>query len=54
MKILVSTVLAAASVSSLTACDFCAVYTATEAHAGQGFYGGVAEQFTHFGTMQNE
>ncbi len=36
------------------ACDFCAIYTATEAHDGQGFYGGVAEQFTHFGTMQNE
>ena len=37
MKILVSTILAAASIQPLAACDFCAVYTATEAHAGQGF-----------------
>ena len=53
MKILVSTVLAAASIQPVLACDFCAVYTATEAHAGKGFYGGVAEQFTHFGTLQD-
>ena len=54
MKILVSTVLTAASIQSSLACDFCAIYTAAEAHDGSGFYGGVAEQFTHFGTMQNE
>ena len=54
MKVFVSTVLAAASIQPLAACDFCAVYTASEAHAGKGLYGGVAEQFTHFGTMQDE
>lgn len=54
MKILVTTMLAAVSVHSLTACDFCAVYTTTEAHDGKGFYAGLAEQFTHFGTMQDE
>lgn len=54
MKIFISTVLAAANIQPLAACDFCAVYTATEAHAGKGFYGGVAEQFTHFSTMQHE
>lgn len=54
MKILVSAVLAAASAQPVLACDFCAIYSAMETSAGKGFYGGVAEQFTHFGTMQNE
>src|ERR1041385_1344217 len=54
MKILAFTVLVAGGVQSLSACDFCAVYTATEAHAGRGFYGGLAEQFTHFGALQDE
>ena len=38
------------------ACDLCAIYSAREAQAltGAGFFGGVAEQFTHFGTLQLE
>jgi hypothetical protein len=37
-----------------SACDLCAVYSAQEAsgQAGRGVVAGVAEQFTHFGTMQ--
>ncbi|HTE91422.1 MAG TPA: hypothetical protein VK639_20910, partial [Terriglobales bacterium] len=37
-----------------TACDLCSIYSATQARGeiGKGFYSGVAEQFTHFGTMQ--
>jgi hypothetical protein len=37
------------------ACDFCAVYAATEAQAerGRGFFAGSAEQFTCFGTFQS-
>lgn len=36
------------------ACDLCAVYSAAHARGeiGQGTYLGVAEQFTHFGTVQ--
>jgi hypothetical protein len=55
MKFLVYAVLAAASAQPVLACDFCAVYAATEAegNGGKGFFGGIAEQFTHFGTLQN-
>jgi hypothetical protein len=37
------------------ACDLCSIYSATEATggSGQGLYGGVAEQFTRFGTLQD-
>lgn len=49
-----SALLLGTSVATVSACDFCAIYTATEAHAGKGFYGGIAEQFTHFGTLQDE
>ncbi len=40
--------------TSIHACDLCAVYSATQAHGeiGKGFFGGAAEQFTHFGTVQ--
>ena len=40
----------------ILACDLCSIYAATEAQggSGHGFFGGVAEQFTHFGTLQNE
>src|SRR5712672_252666 len=35
------------------ACDLCAVYSASEAQgSGQGFYGGMAEQYTYFNTLQ--
>ena len=39
----------------LLACDLCAIYAATEAQGGTGagFFGGVAEQFTYFGTLQD-
>lgn len=47
--------LAAALVAPrLFGCDFCAIYSATEARSGKGFYGGIAEQFTHFGTTQEK
>ena len=37
------------------ACDLCAVYTAINASGqGRGFYAGVAERFTHYGTLQND
>ena len=37
------------------ACDLCSVYSAQEAQVGgKGLYGGIAEQFTHFGTLQND
>src|SRR4030095_2260728 len=41
---------------SLLACDLCSIYSATEARGeiGRGFFAGVAEQFTHFGTLQEE
>ncbi len=54
MKILISAVLACAIVLPTAACDVCAVYSATEAQgqSGKGFVGGVAEQFTHLGTLQ--
>jgi hypothetical protein len=37
------------------ACDLCSVYAATEAQGGngKGFFSGLAEQFTHFGTLQD-
>ena len=55
MKILVCAVLAAASAQPVFACDFCAVYAATEAQgeSGKGFFGGVAEQYTYFNTFQS-
>jgi hypothetical protein len=51
-----SLVLISGFAASTQACDLCAVYSATQAHGqvGKGFFGGVAEQFTHFGTMQDE
>ena len=39
---------------SAWACDLCSIYAASEAQgAGKGFYGGVAEQFTYFGSLQS-
>jgi hypothetical protein len=52
-RILAFAVLSAASIPSVFACDLCAIYSATEAQgSGKGFYAGVAEQFTYFGTLQ--
>jgi hypothetical protein len=46
--------LAAAWAPSAAACDLCAVYAATEAQGegGAGFFGGIAEQYTYFNTLQ--
>lgn len=48
--------LAAALSVPASACDLCAIYSAqrTEGQAGRGFVAGVAEQFTHFGTLQRD
>jgi len=37
------------------ACDCCSIYSVGNLHAksGQGFIAGVAEQYTHFGTLQD-
>jgi hypothetical protein len=55
MKIFVGAVLAAACAQPVFACDFCAVYAATEAqgNSGKGFFAGVAEQYTYFDTFQS-
>jgi hypothetical protein len=55
MKIFVSAVLAAACAQPVLACDFCAVYAATEAqgNSGKGFFAGAAEQYTYFDTFQS-
>ena len=54
MKSLSLSVLAGVLATPTTACDLCSIYSATQARGeiGKGFYSGVAEQFTHFGTMQ--
>ena len=51
-----SLILISGFVTSVQACDSCAVYSAMQAHGeiGTGFFSGVAEQFTHFGTMQED
>ncbi|HTI99171.1 MAG TPA: hypothetical protein VL527_09835 [Dongiaceae bacterium] len=54
-KVFLPTMVISAVVTQAGACDFCAIYSAQEAQgAGKGFSAGVAEQFTHFGTMQQD
>lgn len=55
MKIFVGAVLAVACAQPVFACDLCSVYAATEAQggSGKGFFGGIAEQYTQFGTVQD-
>jgi hypothetical protein len=55
MKIFIGAVLAAACAQPVLACDFCAVYSATEAqgNSGKGFFTGVAEQYSYFDTFQS-
>lgn len=55
MKKLLLTSLALACAKASFACDLCAVYSISQAHGeiGTGFSAGVAEQFTHFGTLQD-
>jgi len=45
---------AGASVTPVSACDLCSVYSSAQASGelGRGFQVGLAEQFTHFGTLQ--
>ena len=45
-----------ASAPTLFGCDLCSIYAASQAQgqSGAGLFGGVAEQFTRFGTLQEE
>jgi hypothetical protein len=56
MKKFIYAVLAAASAQPVLACDLCSVYAANEARGeiGKGVFAGVAEQFTRFGTLQED
>ena len=56
MKILTFAVLAAACAQPVWACDLCSIYAANEARGeiGKGVFFGAAQQFTHFGTMQED
>ena len=55
MKKLISAVLVGVLARPALGCDLCAVYAATEAQGGtgQGVFAGVAQQFTEFGTLQD-
>jgi hypothetical protein len=55
-RFLYSTVLIGAMARHAGACDICAIFSATEAQneRGRGFFGGVAEQYTHFGAVQDD
>ena len=54
MKTLISVSAAVALAQPVPACDLCSIYSASQAQggSGEGVFGGVAEQFTHFGTVQ--
>ncbi len=54
MKIFIPAVLVAVSAQPVVGCDLCAMYSESQARgeAGQGLFAGVAEQFSHFGTVQ--
>ena len=56
MKILMTTILTAAGIQSLTACDCCPVFSACHLQTENetGFVAGLAEQYTHFGTLQRD
>src|SRR5205809_6025690 len=56
MKILNLSVLAGVVATPASACDLCSVYSAMQARGevNKGFTLGVAEQFTHYGTLQKE
>ena len=51
-----SVVLTAALAAPAAACDLCSIYSANQARGdiGKGWFAGVAEQFTHFSTLQDE
>jgi hypothetical protein len=52
-RIYASTVCGTLLAGSSLACDLCSIYSAAQAHGeiGEGVFAGVAEQFTHFGTL---
>ena len=56
MKILSLSVLAGVVATPASACDLCSVYSAMQARGeiDKGFTVGVAEQFTHYGTLQED
>lgn len=56
MKFCYFSILAVACAQSVSACDLCAIYAASESRSelGHGVFAGVAEQFTHFGTLQED
>src|SRR5262249_33052142 len=56
LRIYTSTLCGGLLASSGVACDLCSVYSAAQAHGeiGKGIFAGVAEQFTHFGTLQQD
>ena len=56
MKILISVILACAAAQPAFGCDLCSIYAATQAQGGtgRGLFGGVAEQFTEFTTVQED
>ncbi len=53
---LTAAVLTACVACPSSACELCAIYSASQARGevGQGPFLGVAEQFTHYGTLQSE
>lgn len=53
---LIFLVLLATAAASAPACELCAVFAASQSRAelGQGPFAGVAEQFTYFGTLQQD
>jgi hypothetical protein len=56
LKICAATVCGALWAGSNSACDLCSVYSAAQARGeiGRGFFAGFAEQFTHFGSLQQD
>src|SRR5580698_9598533 len=50
-----SVILTGALASPVVACDLCSIYSASMANggAGRGLFGGIAEQYTSFGTLQD-
>jgi hypothetical protein len=56
MKRLLPTILVAACAQPALACDLCAIYSASRAQGANntGPFAGLAEQFTHFGTLQED
>ena len=56
MKILTTLILTGGFATPALACDLCAIYSANQARGeiGKGPFAGVAEQFTHFGSVEED